>query len=69
MNPRIYPTLLTAALVVAGASGLRISAAADASKAGGTLTGKDALGDWATDAPGVRRKITVAELAARNNFV
>ncbi|AGA31589.1 PQQ-dependent sugar dehydrogenase [Singulisphaera acidiphila] len=64
MNPRIYPTLLTAALVVAGASGLRISAAADASKAGGTLTGKDALGDWATDAPGVRRKITVAELAA-----
>jgi glucose/arabinose dehydrogenase len=30
---------------------------------GGTLTGKDALGDWTTDAPGVRRKITVADLA------
>src|SRR5688500_4361618 len=28
-----------------------------------TLTGKDALGDWTTDAPGVRRKITVADLA------
>ena len=31
--------------------------------AASTLTGKDALGDWTTDAPGVRRKITVADLA------
>jgi glucose/arabinose dehydrogenase len=31
--------------------------------AGHTLTGKDALGDWTTDAPGVRRKITVDDLA------
>jgi len=30
---------------------------------GRTLTGKDALGDWTTDAPGVRRKITVDDLA------
>ena len=28
-----------------------------------TLTGKDALGDWTTDAPGVRRKITIDDLA------
>ena len=28
-----------------------------------TLTGKDALGDWTTDAPGMRRKITVDDLA------
>ena len=28
-----------------------------------TLTGKDALGDWTTDAPGVRRKLTVDDLA------
>lgn len=28
-----------------------------------TLTGKDALGDWTTDAPGIRRKITTADLA------
>jgi glucose/arabinose dehydrogenase len=28
-----------------------------------TLTGKDALGDWTTDAPGVRRKVTVDDLA------
>ncbi len=39
-----------------------------------TLTGKDALGDWTTDAPGVRRKITVDDLAtpydtpSANNF-
>jgi glucose/arabinose dehydrogenase len=38
------------------------------------LTGKDALGDWTTDAPGVRRKITLADLAtpyetpSANNF-
>lgn len=28
-----------------------------------TLTGKQAMGDWTTDAPGVRRKITVNDLA------
>src|SRR3954471_20670244 len=28
-----------------------------------TLTGKDALGDWTTDAPGVRRKVTLDDLA------
>ena len=39
-----------------------------------TLTGKEALGDWTTDAPGVRRKITVNDLAtpyetpSANNF-
>lgn len=38
------------------------------------LTGKNALGDWTTDAPGVRRKITVNELSmpydtpSANNF-
>ncbi len=29
---------------------------------GELATGKDALGDWTTDAPGVRRKLTVADL-------
>src|SRR5262249_46710493 len=39
-----------------------------------TLTGKNALGDWTTDAPGVRRKITVNDLdmpyatPSANNF-
>ena len=35
----------------------------DAKPAARTLTGKEALGDWTTDAPGVRRKITVDDLA------
>ena len=35
----------------------------DPNPGGRTLTGKDALGDWTTDAPGVRRKITVDDLA------
>src|SRR6478735_8915677 len=35
----------------------------DPKPGGRTLTGKEALGDWTTDAPGVRRKITVADLA------
>ena len=46
----------------------------DPNSGGSTLTGKDALGDWTTDAPGVRRKITVDDLAtpydtpSANNF-
>ena len=31
-------------------------------KLGTTLTGAAALGDWTTDAPGVRRKLTIADL-------
>jgi glucose/arabinose dehydrogenase len=31
-------------------------------QAAGTLTGQGALGDWTTDSPGVRRRITVADL-------
>jgi glucose/arabinose dehydrogenase len=34
----------------------------DTKPGGGTLTGRDALGDWTTDAPGVRRKITADDL-------
>jgi glucose/arabinose dehydrogenase len=49
--------LLSGTIAVAGAPG---SAPDDVGK---TLTGKDALGDWTTDAPGVRRKITLADLA------
>jgi glucose/arabinose dehydrogenase len=35
-----------------------------ADDAGKTLTGKDALGDWTSDVPGVRRKLTLADLAS-----
>lgn len=37
--------------------------AADSTPEKGTRTGKEALGDWTTDAPGVRRKITLDDLA------
>ena len=33
-----------------------------AARAGRLLTGRDALGDWTTDAPGVRRRITTNDL-------
>jgi glucose/arabinose dehydrogenase len=35
---------------------------AAAAESGRLLTGKAAMGDWKTDAPGVRRKITIADL-------
>lgn len=35
-----------------------------AAPTGSVLTGKSALGDWTTDAPGVRRRITTADLPA-----
>jgi glucose/arabinose dehydrogenase len=63
MTPRIrngWAPLALGLLVVTIVDGASAPAADDASK---TLTGKDALGDWTTDAPGVRRKITLADLA------
>src|SRR5262245_50004502 len=36
--------------------------AGQAPKPGELLTGQSAMGDWTTDAPGVRRRITVADL-------
>ncbi|MES2707519.1 MAG: sorbosone dehydrogenase family protein [Verrucomicrobiota bacterium] len=49
-------SLLSAALV-----GFSLPAAASAAEKP-LLTGKDAMSDWTGDAPGVRRKITVADL-------
>jgi glucose/arabinose dehydrogenase len=61
-----------AAVVVSGclAAAVRTQAGETRANAGGTppantgrlLTGRDALGDWTTDAPGVRRKITTRDL-------
>ena len=51
-----------------------VAVADDASSPRATLTGNDALGDWTTDAPVVRRKVTLADLAtpyetpSANNF-
>ncbi len=39
-----------------------VSSATAAQPTGEVLTGKNALGDWTTDAPGVRRRITTADL-------
>jgi glucose/arabinose dehydrogenase len=69
MSDRFRPATATAILVLATAA-----LAGDGLRSGRTLTGKDALGDWTTDAPGVRRRITTADLAtpydtpSANNF-
>ena len=41
-----------------------LSGSTAAQPTGEVLTGKNALGDWTTDAPGVRRRITTADLPA-----
>ena len=56
-----WAPLVLGILAVTIVDGRPVLAADDAGK---TLTGKDALGDWTTDAPGVRRKITLADLAS-----
>src|SRR3954449_2391873 len=68
MSHRLRLAILPLALVASIALG------DDPKPAAPTLSGKEALGDWTTDAPGVRRKITLADLArpfetpSANNF-
>jgi glucose/arabinose dehydrogenase len=74
MHSRIWQFLLVAACflpgVTAGASGLGAGGSGDRR----VLTGREALGDWTTDAPGVRRKLSLDDLAqpyetrSANNF-
>src|SRR5437867_12531234 len=40
-----------------------------AAESGTLLTGKAAMGDWRSDAPGVRRKITVNDLPAPSSNI
>lgn len=56
--PGIARSLLTALLL----GGTAFTLQTQAQEKGATLKGKDALGDWTTDAPGVRRKLTVDDL-------
>jgi glucose/arabinose dehydrogenase len=71
-----HSKLIFLALVAVGTtSALAIETAlADGKPSSTVLTGRDALGDWTTDAPGVRRKITINDLAkpfetpSANNF-
>ena len=77
MNHSFSPVILALGSMLATFDVVVAPAAAiadDAVSPRATLTGKDALGDWTTDAPGVRRKITLADLAtpfetpSANNF-
>jgi glucose/arabinose dehydrogenase len=59
-------SFLAAAVAATAALGLRDSPSplerAPAGSANGVLVGQGALGDWKSDAPGVRRRITVVDL-------
>ena len=64
-RPRLH-RFAAAALTAGACAAAPLTAASgdDLRPAGKVLTGKDAFGDWTTDAPGVRRKITVEDLPA-----
>jgi glucose/arabinose dehydrogenase len=65
MINRIRPRTLLVALAFASipcAVATSTARADDAKPTAGLLTGKEALGDWTTDAPGVRRKLTLDDL-------
>jgi glucose/arabinose dehydrogenase len=73
MTHRIHPKVV---LFVSMAAMMPIGAARgdEPAKNAGVLTGHAALGDWTTDVPGVRRRITIDDLAkpfdtpSANNF-
>jgi glucose/arabinose dehydrogenase len=61
MENRCAVCVFSSALFIAAA--LSIAVQSEAAAGSGTLlTGKAAMGDWKSDAPGVQRKITVADL-------
>ena len=66
--------LIFVVAALCGSSAARRRTSGEWRKTGDVLTGRAALGDWTTDAPGVRRKITIEELAkpfetrSANNF-
>ena len=74
MIKRIHPVVLSFILLAGSSSSGRGADRRAAPKSGDVLTGHDALGDWTTDAPGVRRRITIDDLAkpfdtpSANNF-
>jgi len=60
MKSRRSTHSVSCAIFFAAASGIAIAAAA--AEKGTLLTGKAAMGDWTSDVPGVRRRITVQDL-------
>jgi glucose/arabinose dehydrogenase len=69
-----FSIALASALFPAGATAMADGSDDATSGSPRVLTGQGALGDWTTDAPGIRRRITVADLAppydtpSANNF-
>src|ERR1700757_2907940 len=61
MRNRITVCFFPFALFIAAGSHIAAPTAM-ASESGMLLTGKVALGDWKSDAPGMRRKITLGDL-------
>jgi len=61
--PHLTARLVILPLLLAAAGCCETCQGAAPKSAGQTLTGQDALGDWTTDAPGVRRKVTLDDLA------
>ena len=77
MSKQVRPAIFACGMTLLGTfAALSVTAAErdGVRPADATLKGKDALGDWTTDAPGVRRKLSVADLAipydtpSANNF-
>lgn len=74
MTPRRTLATLAAGLLATLALATASPPADDPDAGREVLTGRDALGDWTTDAPGVRRKITLDDLdepyatRSANNF-
>src|SRR4051794_17555213 len=61
MSHRTHLRLASLTLVLVAAASAD-TVGADSPPPGRVLTGRDALGDWTTDAPGMRRKITEKDL-------
>jgi glucose/arabinose dehydrogenase len=76
MSERIEPKMFLLALVSATitVAALATSVTADGPSPAAVLTGRDALGDWTTDAPGLRRRLALEDLPkpfdtrSANNF-
>src|SRR6266700_5504904 len=68
METRCRVHSVSCAIFIAATFSLGVAIGA-AAESGTLLTGKAAMGDWTSDAPGVRRKITVTDLPAPSSNV
>src|SRR5438876_8696110 len=68
METRCGVHSVSCAIFIAATFSLGVSIRA-AAESGTLLTGKAAMGDWTSDAPGVRRKITLNDLPAPSSNI